>query len=246
MSKTLRLHGDRTWLGSSIALSPSEPEHFSTMPISYERALGGPLSHEPDAPRDERNPAGVGRVAIEGTSVPNCEYPDQPVRSPRSSSRVAGFGPVPCEWQPRSQLGGTYDEPWRRDRQPLLPIDFSDDYYRCAPADQQVDGFLKGDEEVMLQNLTPNGLLRFRLPRITLGFSTQMEGGLVHHMGRLHTVIIEPDERRLMMVWQSSLPCHHTLYTLKQTVVFEKERVSPQANGRGATGPSSGDSDFDE
>ncbi len=115
--------------------------------------------------------------------------------------------------------------------QPLVAADFSDDYFRCAPKDQQINGFLKGGEEVVLENLTASGELRFRLPRITLGFSTRVAGGVTHHSGRVYSVIIEPDECRLIMVWQSALPCHHTLYTLKETVVFEKQRVSPSAPG---------------
>jgi len=226
VAKTLRILGDRTWQQSPLGFSPSEPKHFATMPICYERALGGPLSAKADAPRDPENLVGVGRVALEGAPVPNCEYPDQPVRSPKSNSIVAGFGPIPCEWQSRTKLAGTFDEAWMKERQPLVPADFNDDYFRCAPTDQQVKGFLKGGEEVLLENLTANSLLRFRLPRITLGFSTRIAGGVTHHTGQLYTVIIEPDERRLIMVWQSSLPCHHTLYTLKETVVFEKRRLS--------------------
>ena len=29
------------------------------------------------------------------------------------------------------------------------------------------------------------------------------------------------------MVWQTALPCHHTVYSLKETIVFEKERLAP-------------------
>jgi hypothetical protein len=47
----------------------------------------------------------------------------------------------------------------------------------------------------------------------------------VHHSPNLHTVIIEPDEQRLIMVWNIALPCHHTLYTLEKTIVFEKEQL---------------------
>lgn len=226
ISKKLRVLGNRTWKKGLLGLSPGQPEPFTTMPICYERALGGPLSAEPDAPRDPSNTAGIGRVALEGAPVPNCEYPDQPVRSPTSTARVAGLGPIPCAWQPRIAFAGTYDEAWMKERQPLVPADFSDEYFRCAPMDQRVDGFLKGGEEVVLENLTPEGRLSFRLPRIALGYSTDIDGGFTHHTDQLHTVIIEPDERRLIMVWQSSLPCHHTLYTLKGTSIIEKRRLS--------------------
>ena len=225
VSKTLKVFGNRTWQKGLLGFSPGPPAGFTVMPIIYERALGGPLSEKPDAPRDPANTAGVGRVALAGTPVPNVEYPDQPVRSPTSNARVAGFGAIPCEWQPRVKLAGTYDDAWKSHRQPLVPDDFDDRYFRCAPADQQADGFLKGGEDVVLRNLTPEGLTRFQLPRVSLGFRTRIAGGATNHGGQLHTVIIEPDERRLVMVWQSALPCHHTLYSLLDTTVFEKDRV---------------------
>jgi hypothetical protein len=125
------------------------------------------------------------------------------------------------------RLAGTYDAAWQRSRQPLLPDDFDDEFYRCAPVDQRVGGFLQGGEEVALGNLTASGLLRFRLPRVSLGFRTRIEGGTTNHRGQLHTVIIEPEESRLILVWQTALPCHHTLYSLQETVVFEKQRNPP-------------------
>jgi hypothetical protein len=228
LSKQLRVVGDRVWRNASFNsgsedLVPSDPQPFLSCPISYERAWGG-ISPGDNAP-DPSNPAGIGADAASGKPVPNVEYPVNPIRSSRHNGPPAGFGPVPCEWQPRLTLAGTYDEIWQNERQPLVPNDFQDSYFRCAPGDQQVMGFLKGGEEAILRNLTPEGLLRFRLPQISLGFSTRIAGGATHHRGQLHTVIIEPEDRRLVMIWQTSLPCHHSLYALRETVVFEKERV---------------------
>jgi hypothetical protein len=175
--------------------------------------------------RDAFNPIGVGVDATPGKPVPNVEHPDKPIETSRYEGRAAGFGPVPCDWQPRLALAGTYDDVWQRQRQPLVPADFDAGYFRCAPADQQVNGFLRGGEEVVLQNLTPSGLLRFRLPHVALGFRTKFTRNFVHHRGELHTIIIEPSDRRLTMVWQSALPCHHTLYTLQETLVTEKAHV---------------------
>jgi hypothetical protein len=225
LSKKLRVVGDREWGGAMLGLSPSQPASFTTMPIRYEKAFGGRLSDAPDAPHDPANKVGVGRTGAAGDPLPNCEFPGQPVRSPKASLPVAGFGPIPYDWQPRAKLAGTYDEAWRKERQPLVPTDFNDSYFRCAPADQQVDGFLRGGETVVLKNLTPEGQTTFTLPRISFGFHTNIDDRTILHHGQLHTVIIEPDERLLIMVWQTSLPCHRTLYTLKRTIVSEKHRV---------------------
>ncbi|MDF0673892.1 MAG: DUF2169 domain-containing protein [Nitrospira sp.] len=223
--KRLHIVGDRTWKKGLFGFSTSRPCPFVKMPICYERALGGLLAAEENAHRDPENPVGVGRAPVSGQPVPNCEYVGEPVRNPKAKLSPAGFGPIPCDWQSRAKLAGTYDDAWQKERQPLVPRDFQDAYFRCAPVDQQVNGFLQGGEEVVLVNLSAEGTLRFRLPRVSLGFSTSIDGGTTHHRGQLHTVIIEPEERRLIMVWQTALPCHHTLYTLKETVVIEKKRL---------------------
>lgn len=225
ISKVLRIHGDRVWERASSGLVPGPAEPFVSKSIRYEQSLGGPLGPGPDAPCDPMNRVGVGRNAGEGLPVPNIEYLNAPIRSPKHKGPPAGFGPIPCDWQQRVQLAGTYDAVWQNERQPLVPKDFQDSYFRCAPTDQHIKGFLQGGEEVVLHNLTTEGILRFQLPRVSLGFRTRIDGGTTHHRGQLHTVFIEPEEHRLIMVWHTSLPCHHTLYTLKETTVFEKERV---------------------
>ena len=223
--KVLVVHGDRTWERGATGLSPSEPAPFTSKPICYESAMGGPLDSTESAALDFSNPAGIGRIAESGKPVPAIELPDSTINGPKSEARPAGYGPIPGQWKMRADLAGTYDEKWEKARQPLVPEDFNDEFFRCAPPDQQVKGFLQGGEEVVLRNLTPSGLLRFKLPRVSLGFRTRIDGGITHHKGQLHTVIIEPDAKRLILVWQTALPCHHTLYSLKETVVFEKERI---------------------
>lgn len=224
MSKQIHVVGDRIWEKHPWSLVPSDPVPFITMPIRYERAWGGHLA-EKDV-LDPFNPVGVGRSLRPGSPVPNCEHPDSPIRSQHYKGVPAGFGAIPGHWQPRVRLAGTYDQAWRQKRQPLAPVDFNEEYFRCAPDDQQIRGFLSGGEEVILRNLTPEGFVRFRLPRIRIGFTTYIDGGTVHQRGELYSVIIEPEARQVVLVWQATLACHHTLYTLKETVVFEKRQLN--------------------
>ena len=224
LSKLLRVYGDRLWERRLGTLAPSAPVPFAVMPIRYERAWGGILPQGNG--RDPLNPAGMGREVLPGRPVPNCTFIDAPIESPRYEGKPAGFGPIACHWQPRVSLAGTYDDQWKRTRQPLVPVDFQDAYFQCAPADQQVPGFLAGGEKVVLKNLTPEGFVSFDLPRIAIGFRTEIGGTVVHHERTLHSVVIEPDERRLIMVWHTALPCHHTLYTLRRTIVFQKRNLS--------------------
>ncbi|MCP3973237.1 MAG: DUF2169 domain-containing protein, partial [bacterium] len=138
----------------------------------------------------------------------------------------AGFGPIAGHWSPRVELAGTYDEKWERERQPLLAEDFDERFHQSAPADQQVPGFLRGGEEVTLHHLTPSGILRFRLPRVTLGIVTAFDDGEQRrHRACIHTVAFEPDVPRVILVWHTHLPCHHKVLKLQTTTIHLKKRI---------------------
>ena len=75
------------------------------------------------------------------------------------------LGPIGRGWEPRYKFAGTYDQNWIDNVFPFLPSDFKDAYYQAAPLDQQID-YLRGGEEVVLQNLTPEGYTRFQIPQV--------------------------------------------------------------------------------
>ena len=227
LTKTLIVSGNRTWKKSRRGgFEPGESQPFASMPIRYENSFGGMAENvaaDSTTALADRNPIGVGIVRSEESPLPNVRYPGTEIGDPFLEKSPAGFGAIASHWMPRRSLAGTYDEKWQKQRQPLLPDDFKDEYFYSAPADQRVDGFLRGGERVDLVNLTPSGKLSFVLPKLAIGCRTSIDGGVEHHRSSLHTVLIEPDEHRLIMVWHSALPCHHTLYTLKRTIVFEKQ-----------------------
>jgi hypothetical protein len=229
LRKVLRVTGDRTWDG--LGVSPPVP--FTRMPIVYERAFGGvdAKSERPERDWDWRNPVGTGfamaRQHLSGVALPNVEYPGDIVRGWKDRPIPAGFGPISGHWQARAAFAGTYDDAWMEHRQPLPPDDFDDRFYQCAPQDQQVPQMLRGGEPVVLHHLTPDGELRFSLPKVFLGFDTRFYDGTreVHKQRHLHSVIIEPDHPRISMVWHSALPCHFKVHQLKHTFVTLKEPV---------------------
>ncbi len=202
------------------------------MPITYERAFGGTDLKDDNSKKhgwEARNPVGVGfamsKDHVVGTPAPNIEDPKQPYKTWQKGEPV-GFGAIARHWSPRVQRAGTYDETWKKNRLPLLPSDFDELFYQCAPDDQQVPSFLKGGETVELHNLTPEGVLSFPLPRVTLGLETLFyDGSGESHRADLHTLIIYPDKRRFQMVWHSKLPCHHKEEKLKATKVTLKKRI---------------------
>ena len=76
-----------------------------------------------------------------------------------------------------------------------------------------------------LINLTPNGVLRFALPKVRCTFSTRIDRRTEEHRSRLSTVIIEPDHPRVMMVWLTSLACRTNVDYLEETIVREKPYI---------------------
>ena len=233
IDKSLRIQGDRYWQGGMLGISLSSPEPFIQMPIVYERAFGGTDLKDHNSKEhcwEPRNPVGTGfatrKEHLVDTLAPNIEHPDKPYQDWRKGY-PAGFGPIARHWSPRVELAGTYDDKWENTRKPLLPSDFNELFYQCAPEDQQVDNFLNGGEAVQLYNMTPDGYLGFHLPRITLAFSTSFyDGTSEQHRAVFHTLNLYPDKRRFEMVWHSQLPCHHKVNKLKETRITLKKRVN--------------------
>ena len=229
VQKILRVTGDRTW----GLMGPSSPQPFVKMPLVYERAFGGvdKRSKDPDRDWDWRNPVGtsfaVERPHLDGVALPNVEYPNERLNAWKDRPRPAGFGPIGVHWQPRVPLAGTYDDKWMKTRQPLVPEDFDERFFQCAPEDQQAPSFLRGGEPVVLRHLTEGGDLRFHLPKMILGFDTRFYDGSreVHEEHRLHTVIIESDIPRVLLVWHSALPCHFKVQKLQRTIVTLKTEL---------------------
>lgn len=225
MQKVLRVRGNRWWDEGS-GQSNSSPEPVLEVPLVYERAYGGYDRVDPDPKNqrlDPRNPVGCGVAADPihraGKLLPSFEYPDGKLEE----SGPAGFGAIDSFWSPRREFWGTYDAVWERDRKPLLPDDWDPRSQLCSPADQRPKTHLHGGDTVELLNLTPEGRLAFQLPRAHIGFTTRIHKKTQEHRGQLSTVIIEPDDHRVFMVWLTSLACPTDVDYLEETVVRVKE-----------------------
>lgn len=222
--KQLRVVGHGS-AGGGRASPKVEP--LDRVPLAYERAWGGHDDADQDATRhrlDTRNPVGCGLFPPAGPAEPrwpNFEYLDG---NPKNRG-PAGFGPIDSHWSPRRELAGTYDDAWRQTRHPLLPSDWQPRSRQCAPTDQCPEHHLIGGEPVELRNLTPDGLWRFALPKVALGFQTRfaVPGGwrIREHTGRLSTVVLEPDLQRVLMVWVATLKCPGEIDYLEDTTVCE-------------------------
>lgn len=218
LSKSIKVIGHRIYQKKKLGGSFSPPERITKLPLIYENSYGGKEYFE--------NPIGVGhdpkKKKIEGDLHPNLFS----VSTFFTEKKEIGFGAIPMDWPPRMNYAGTYDQEWQQTRQPLLPLDFDERFFQCAPTDQQLSRPLPRNAKVRLTNLTPNGYLEFSLPRVHLSFLTDLAGKEIQHHSSLHTVVIEPDHPRVILVWHTALPCQNQEQFLKQTQIIGKPLVS--------------------
>ncbi|MBU2511433.1 DUF2169 domain-containing protein [bacterium] len=213
LKKFLRIKGDRLWYRLLGIPFTTSPQTFKRQPIRYEYAYGGKDAKAKLAYHfDFRNTVGTGysrrAFGVSGKRLPNIEYSKFPAKARFKRNRPAGFGVIAPHWYPRNRYVGTIDEKWEQERAPLLPDDFSPLYFQCAPEDQQLD-FIDGGEEVILYNLLPRKMeFSFKLPYLSFSFATRIDNSVLNHPGALQTIIIEPDDNRLIMVWLTKIDCH--------------------------------------
>ena len=210
LRKTVRIFGDRQWQKSRI----TAPQPFKTMPLIYERAYGG--THIVDgeiSAVDARNPVGQGFAGsldsgeIDGMPLPNLEDPNHLITDPNQQPAPACFAASAPHWQPRSDFAGTYDERWQTQRAPYLPADFDKRFYNMAHPDLVCSGFLSGGEPVEITHMHPRGNMTFNVPRVILNADVTMAGRSVKPPFNLETLLIEPNQLRLSMIWRAAVPC---------------------------------------
>lgn len=213
VTRLLRVFGERVWVKGLAGLTATAPRPFERMPITWERAYGG-SEGEPGGSAfaaETRNPIGRGfatsAASLLEKPLPNVEDPLDPIRTWRDRPAPAGLGAIPPDWSPRRERGGTCDERWRRTRMPLWPADYDARHHQSAPPGLALEPPLKGGELVTTTGLVPEGGLTFRLPREYLVVETRLGGQWSRQRVHLERVILEPDDRKLLLVWAARLDC---------------------------------------
>lgn len=244
IAKSFDVVGNRLWVASLIGAVASQPEPFTSMQITYDRAFGGVDAAHPDPAKHrfyEFNHAGVGfhsqtaREFIDGTPLPNTEETGRLVENPRGPYRPMSFGAIGRAWTPRVKLAGTYDQNWIDNIFPFLPPDFDERYYQSAPEDQQMN-YPRGGEEVILRNLTPAGSTCFRLPPLNLPVVFYARHGENKETNAVvDTIVIEPDLHRFMLTWRSHVPLRKNMFEIQQILVGEMPRGWYRARELGKT-----------
>lgn len=208
IDKRLVVHGNRVYHKGILGLTTTSPHRFVQQPLRYELAFGGGDCSDPDPSRwqvDERNPVGRGFAATPARLAETPAHCIEYAAGRPWAAGPAGLGPIDRSWLPRRTLAGTYNEVWVRDRKPLLPLDYNPAFSLSAPHDQRTKEPLVGGERMALSNMTPEGMLVVELPRKRFRLCSRFGTTELDQGTRLTTVLLETDERRLSLIWQSSL-----------------------------------------
>jgi hypothetical protein len=211
IDKVVEVIGDRVWQAGLTGITASRPQPFTRVPLSYDVAFGGADRYSDDERAHDAylpNPVGRGwhrhlrNAWVDGTPLPNTEEAGHPVSAPDDRCRPMAYGPLGRAWSPRVRHAGTYDQHWQDHVFPFLPADFDERYYQAAPLDQQMP-FPNGPLDVVLSRLTPDGDCRFVLPHFEAPVQVfPRHGEPESHVGRLDTIVLEPDAERLTLTWR--------------------------------------------
>ena len=227
VKKTLLVRGESVLYSGVSGLTTTVPRPFVRVPICYERAYGGVDRSDSDPARHRmyaRNPLGVGFAVrpstLERTPAPQVVFPGEPF-----DAGPAGFGPIAGPWAPRAAFAGTYDATWINERRPLLPLDYDERFELCAPDDQRSrSGYLKAGKKVEAVNLSRSRVLAFEIPQARLRFTTEFGSTRRRSPSVLSTVLINGDEERVSLVWQTSVPVKPSQVDYLDRTLVEEER----------------------
>lgn len=207
-AKTIGVLGNRRWEKRWLIWQATEPEAFTRMDLRYENSFGGEKS--------PANPVGKGLAELpDGVGgkiwpLPNVEDPAHLIQSHGDHPPPAGFGPLGRMWATRQAKLGTYKGAYVKTRWPWVPEDFDWTHFNAAPPEMQLDGFLRGDERLVFENLHPkHALYESYLPGLRIRcFVHRLTGMRPGELGfdevemKLDTLWVDMEAEKLVLLWR--------------------------------------------
>ncbi|MBI3776144.1 MAG: DUF2169 domain-containing protein [Gammaproteobacteria bacterium] len=203
-SKSLTIFGARHWdiQGRLQEIAATPPLPFVECPLDFTHTYGG-VQYAP-------NPVGKGFIApgckpkdVVGVPLPEIAHSRATVNTWNARQNSATLSFIAKSWQPRVAQLGTYDAVWEAQRAPHAPEDFLLDFYNATARDQQIDGYLRGDENVSLRNLGARPAMNFKLPGDRPDIAVISPRADVTALdSHLDTLCIVADESLFYLVWR--------------------------------------------
>jgi len=212
--------GDRHGFGEV-----GRPHPFEKIPLIWENSFGG-VDKTPDNASNHdysrKNPVGRGffanksRMPADEVRLPNIEHPVERLTSPGDRPASIGFSPVCASWSPRIEHAGTYDDVWVRQRAPLLPDDFDEQFLQVAPAQLVAPGYLLGNEVCTIQGMLPEGVIRFPMLTMPPFIRVRFAKSGIRSTPNLESVHINADIRTVTLLWKSAMNVHGRIEELRE------------------------------
>ncbi|MEZ4297660.1 MAG: DUF2169 domain-containing protein [Polyangiaceae bacterium] len=144
---------------------------------------------------------------------------------------VTGFGPVhPDSPLRKDKLGKEYGQSYQEQRAPYYAEDFDYGYFNAAPPDQQIEGYLRGDEDLTFGNLHATAAsFKARLPGLRIRAFALAQGGRFREVPmRLDTLFADLDAERLYLTWRGITPvAEDDLTDVSGLLVAEENLADP-------------------
>lgn len=225
------LHWEKSFGGASKVRNPKfeqrpDEAEYLLNEVCFTNSLGCGWQH-----RGVNGATQKAGLQIENTLPAPCifypgEHLDKPatIKHPRSVQspadicaaskiypyRPAGFGVIARHWAPRIALSGTYDNTWINTRWPLLPKDFDERFWNCAPQDQQI-AWPSANCQIntwflFSPNIAPKGYVELTLPGHRAFVMARLNNkSLLPLSAQIDTLILDTDALKLTAIWRCRL-----------------------------------------
>lgn len=207
-SKSIGVIGNRRWERHWLTSRTTESEPFTRMELRYENSFGG--AGFPANPVGKGLAETTGQAGEKIRALPNLEDPANLIIRTGDRPPPAGFGPMNRKWPARNQKLGTYKGAYLKTRWPWFPEDFDWTYLNAAAPDLQLDGYLRGDEQLAFENLHPqHAYYESQLPGFRVRCFVQRTTAASPASLRfeelnlnLDTLWIDMEAEKLVLVWR--------------------------------------------
>jgi hypothetical protein len=213
--ETLELRYERAYGGTDVQSDRQTPYPYPRNPMGRGFVVAN-------------TEAGVDRLPL-----PNLEDPDDRLTPERlcigefakwtGQPAPTGLGWYAKAWMSRSQYAGVMpgdratEQELRKAYAQLVPADQREAYLKHQLPDMDFRFFqgatrglamsyLKGDESIRTENLSPQGELAFKLPGERPAIGLDIGSGVQQPAVVLHTVMIRMEEGQLDLVWRGAVP----------------------------------------
>lgn len=213
--------GRRIWIREGRGLVPSEPEPFSSLPLTMEHAFGGTSEADGLQVPFPDNALGKGfHVTAEqalGRELPNLEEPNHMMNQWNDMPPACGFGFCPRVNSGRAQNGTI------RDAQQQNILDFRPQFFNQAFVPMIAPSLVPGDP-IELVGFSPHGPMRFMVPPPPLGVRLSFGERVVERSLAVDQIGVEVEAARVFVTWR--FPFRYVVREREERMCELVERVT--------------------